>query len=184
MTSIIEPNTAPSRLWPVLEKLDEIGLGPATQTQISVAAEIGRRPIVQHRAGENSDEPLSIERRLIPGEAARRYDRRRNARDFARCSTAIPVGVVLAFLLVDAIVGEQDVPDRDRPAHVERPGNLARPVGLMRRRHFFHEELVERGDVRVGELGIGRIRHRRIEVMPVLGDVLRARSAREKSASE
>ena len=42
----------------------------------------------------------------------------------------------------------------------------------MNRRHLLHEEIVERRHVGVGELGVRRIRHRRIEPVAVLGDAL------------
>src|SRR5579863_10312306 len=39
-------------------------------------------------------------------------------------------------------------------------------------RHLLHEKAVERRYVRVGKLDIGRIRHRRIEAMAVLGNAI------------
>ena len=50
--------------------------------------------------------------------------------------------------------------------------NLVRQIRLMDRRHLLHEKIVQRGDVRVGELGVRGIGHRRIEPVAVLGDTM------------
>jgi hypothetical protein len=42
----------------------------------------------------------------------------------------------------------------------------------MNRRYLLHEEIVQRRDVCVGELGVRRIRHCRIETVTVFSDAL------------
>ena len=77
---------------------------------------------------------------------------------------------------IAAAFGEDKIPDGERPAKAEIGTDLSRQIRLMRRRHFLHVEIVERAHILIGELGIGRVGHCRIEPVTVLGDAAPERS--------
>src|SRR5262249_50454006 len=92
------------------------------------------------------------------------------AQPFDEISTAIPGRIAIRPGHIDAGACENRVPDRQRPARIEIPRDLVRLVRLFDRGHVLHKESVERLDILVGDLGVRRIGHGGIEVMPVLGD--------------
>ena len=71
---------------------------------------------------------------------------------------------------IGAAIREHHVPDRERPAHAQNAVDFARLVRLLDRRHLLREEIVERVDIVVADLGIRRVGHGGIEPVPVLGD--------------
>ncbi|MNS85120.1 hypothetical protein D3C72_1189750 [compost metagenome] len=81
---------------------------------------------------------------------------------------AVPRGALAGLFLIDGLFEEDEVPELERPAHIHRPADVGRPVGLPHRRHTMHEIRVERGQVGIVDLGVGRIRHGRIQVVAVL----------------
>ncbi len=68
-----------------------------------------------------------------------------------------------------AVVVIDPVPTHQRPAHIERPGNVALLVGYRQRLHILHQVVVEGGEILVAHLGVGGVGHGRIEAMPIAG---------------
>src|ERR1700761_6015352 len=83
---------------------------------------------------------------------------------------AIPPLVAIGFWRISLRVGENQIPHRERPSHIQRPRNVRRPVGLFNGGYVPAKIRVEQLYFVIGELCIGRIWHCRIKTMSVLSD--------------
>ena len=88
---------------------------------------------------------------------------------FDQIGAPVPLVIVVGLRLEGREGDEHTVPHRQRPAHRQRPGNVAWPVGAADRRDAVHKIAVERSHIALGDLGVGGIRHGRIELVAVLG---------------
>src|ERR1700733_76613 len=83
---------------------------------------------------------------------------------------AIPDRVMAWLCDIASARREEEIPERERPAEAQQCRNLALQVRLMDGRNLLHEKAVELDYVRVGEFGVGRIRHRRIETVALISN--------------
>ncbi len=151
---------------PGLEQLHQFGWRPAAQTVGLVAAQIGRVPVVDARAGEiqAAVRPAGPHGFFLQKRAARGMAGAAVPESFNEISAAVPLRGLLGVGLVNAVAGEHPVPHRQRPAHVQRPGNVFGLVGLRDRLHAVHEIGVERVHVLRFNAGIRGVGHGRVEI--------------------
>jgi mono/diheme cytochrome c family protein len=76
---------------------------------------------------------------------------------------AVPQGVLVGLGGVSRSGGEHAIPQRDGPAHIQRPGNITGDIRLVGRFYALHEKRVQRFYVVIAEFHVGRVGHGRIQ---------------------
>src|SRR5579862_4947107 len=155
----------------LLEKPGDVLFRPGTETGPHVAAQAWRIPSIELCPGEIVRAAI-VQRLFLHTDAARGVAGAAMAGALDKIGAAIPRGAMAGLRDIAATWSEKGIPDRERPAEAEYRWNFTSQVYLMDGRHLLHEKAVERRHVRVGKFGVGRIRHRRIEVATVLGNSL------------
>ena len=152
-----------------LEEAREILLRPGAEAGTQITAQIGCRPGIELCALEIGAAAV-VERFFLEPPTARRVAGAAMAKPLDEIGAAVPSGVVPRLRDIGATDRKHHVPDRDRPAPAQISGDFVGLVLLPEGRYLLHEEIIERVEIIVGDLGVGGIRHRRIEPMPILGD--------------
>ncbi len=158
---------AAEAVLPGLEHLDGVGHRPEV-------AQAGRPPRIHRFAGQ-----IELAWRAVVGhglfleaDAARRVAGPAMSQPLDQVSAAVPRIVAGCVGLERNVFDESPVPERQTPAHVERPGHLRWLVGPVGRGQPVHEIPVQRPHVVRGHLGVRRVRHRRIQVVSIGGNAL------------
>ena len=67
------------------------------------------------------------------------------------------------------VVDEHPVPQRQAPALVEREAHFSLQIHVLDRCHTLHQVRVQRAHVVISHLGVGRVRHGRVEILACRG---------------
>ena len=147
---------------PGLQELRDLRLAPAPESCVVVGAQAGCIPAVKQCTGQERLAAV-IQRLFIEGQAAWRVATAAVPGALDDIGATVPLCILPGLVGVRPGGGKQAVPQGNGPAQVQRPGDVAGQVGLPRRLHTVHEERIQRLDVLIAELGVGRVRHGRVQ---------------------
>jgi len=150
-----------------LHEPGEFRFRPSAESDVLLARKIRGEPAVKRTTCQPRAAAF-VPRLFLERDATWRVARAAMSEALNQIRTAIPSGILAIFIAVDGFVEEDHVPERQRPAHVERERDIGRAIGLVDRRHALHEIRVERSDVVIAHLRVGRIGHGRIEIVAIL----------------
>jgi len=123
--------------------------------------------VIQWRAGEVFVVAL-IEAFFLKHDAARSVTGATVAQALHQIGAAIPGVALVRVGFVAVFVQHQEVPNRQRPTGTFNAFDFIFQVGLIDRLHFVHKVVIQRAHVLFGDFGVGRIRHRRVEIVAIL----------------
>ncbi len=154
-----------------LQVLHQLGLGPAADAVDGIRGDVGRIPGAQ-RAATQVAAAVFGHQRIARGVAGAAVGQR-----IDQVGAMVPLRRLAGIGFEALVLQVERIPHGHRQADVEgeRQGRLRR--GLVHRLDAMHEVGVERLGVFIGDLGIGRVGHGRVEVGPVLAYALAQRTA-------
>ena len=162
---------------PGLEHLHRVGHGPQV-------AQFHRVPVLHLRARE---EQMSLGTQVAHGQfleadAARGVAGAAVAQALHQVGAAVPDGVLLRVGHEGGLVGEHRIPVGQAPALVEGEVHAQGLVGLGHRRHALAQVGPQRGHVLVAHLGVGGVRHGRVEPVAIGGHAVAHRAVEGRIA--
>lgn len=158
-----------------LEELHHFRLAPAPQAGVGIVPQARCVPAVEQATGQVRLATF-IQGLLVEGQAPWRVATAAMPRALHDVGAAVPQLIFPGLCYVGLAVGKHAIPQRDRPPHIQWPRDRTLDIGLLHRRHALHEERVQGAYIIVAELGIGRVRHRRIQAAPTRRDTLAHRA--------
>lgn len=147
------------------QEADQVGFAPAAQSGPVVAAQALGDPVLQRRAAGQVGRAIARRQGLLlhaqptRGMAGATVAKAFDQVGAARQHRVLPGG----GLEVLHLGSEGPAPECQRPAHRQRPRDVAGLVGLLHRLHAMHEVGVEGAHVRFADSRVGRVGHRRVE---------------------
>ncbi len=131
----------------ITQELTQVLFAPATQSIAVVTTQIAGGPAINRCAATRQIVAALIvgQRLLLHRDAARRVTGPAVTQSFNQIATTRQHRIFLGCRLERFHVGRKNpAPDRQRPAHRQRPGNVALAVWLPDRRDAMHEVGVKR----------------------------------------
>ncbi len=136
---------------------------------VAAATNVGGIPAIQGGAAQIEGIRLG-QGFLLHADPARGVAAAAVARSLHQIGATVPLLALAGDRGEAAVIVIEPVPAPEGPAHVERPGNVARLVGSGLRLHILHQVVVEGGEILIAHLGVGGVGHGRVEGVAAAGD--------------
>ncbi len=135
---------------------------------VTAAANIGGIPAIQRRTAQVDRIRLG-QRFLLHAKPARSVAAAAVTGTLHQIGAAVPLFALARHRGEAAVIVVDPVPAHQRPAHVERPGDVALLVGDSQRLYLLHQVVIEIFEILIAHLGVGGVGHGRIEAMAIAG---------------